>query len=150
RQRSVMDPERPDFSASAPVFKAVANALDKNPNLKLEIVGYSDSVGDEGKTRGRPRCLSDAIRRGSRPPHRQRFPSRETHSLQRHPRRSSPKPPGRIPPQIAGHASVWSVHTNQLVLHITRCINGGVNAMCQAPEVRIDRANDDARVAFGT
>lgn len=31
---------------SAPVLKMVAQALDKNPNLKLEIDGYTDSVGD--------------------------------------------------------------------------------------------------------
>ncbi|HZU25992.1 MAG TPA: OmpA family protein, partial [Bryobacteraceae bacterium] len=31
---------------SAAVLKAVANALDKNPNLKLGIEGYTDSVGD--------------------------------------------------------------------------------------------------------
>lgn len=31
---------------SAPVIKQVAAALDKNPNLKLEIDGYTDSVGE--------------------------------------------------------------------------------------------------------
>ncbi len=33
---------------SAPVLKMVAAGLSKNPNLKLEIDGYTDSVGDSG------------------------------------------------------------------------------------------------------
>ena len=33
-------------SESAPVIKQVAAALEKNPTLKLEIDGYTDSVGD--------------------------------------------------------------------------------------------------------
>ena len=31
---------------SAPVIKGVVRGLEKNPNLKLEIDGYTDSVGD--------------------------------------------------------------------------------------------------------
>jgi len=31
---------------SAAVLKAVSNGLDKNPNLKLEIDGYTDATGD--------------------------------------------------------------------------------------------------------
>jgi OmpA-OmpF porin, OOP family len=33
-------------SESAPILKQVAAGLEKNPNLKLEIDGYTDSVGD--------------------------------------------------------------------------------------------------------
>jgi OOP family OmpA-OmpF porin len=47
---------------SAPVFKAVANALDKNPNLKLEIVGYTDSVGDAQKNLALSKERSEAVR----------------------------------------------------------------------------------------
>jgi OmpA-OmpF porin, OOP family len=34
---------------SAPVLKMVSGALDKNPNLKLAIAGYTDSIGDAAK-----------------------------------------------------------------------------------------------------
>ncbi len=47
---------------SAPVIKAVARALDKNPNLKLAIVGYTDSTGDANHNLDLSKRRAEAVR----------------------------------------------------------------------------------------
>lgn len=47
---------------SAPVIKAVARGLDKNPNLKLAIVGYTDSTGDPNHNLDLSKRRAEAVR----------------------------------------------------------------------------------------
>jgi outer membrane protein OmpA-like peptidoglycan-associated protein len=47
---------------SAPVLKMVARGLEKNPNLKLEIDGYTDSVGDAAHNQDLSRRRGEAVR----------------------------------------------------------------------------------------
>jgi len=47
---------------SAPVLKAVLRALEKNPNLKLEIDGYTDSTGDAAHNQDLSKRRAEAIR----------------------------------------------------------------------------------------
>lgn len=47
---------------SAPVLKMVAGALQKNPNLKLQIQGYTDSTGDAEHNRDLSHRRADAVR----------------------------------------------------------------------------------------
>lgn len=47
---------------SAPVIKAVARGLEKNPNMKLEIDGYTDSVGNEQHNRDLSKRRAEAVR----------------------------------------------------------------------------------------
>jgi OmpA-OmpF porin, OOP family len=47
---------------SAAVLKAVANGLDKNPNLKLEIDGYTDSTGDAAHNADLSKRRAEAVK----------------------------------------------------------------------------------------
>ena len=47
---------------SAPVIKQIASALIKNPNLKLEIDGYTDSTGDAAKNQDLSQRRAEAVR----------------------------------------------------------------------------------------
>jgi OmpA-OmpF porin, OOP family len=47
---------------SAAVLKAVANGLDKNPNLKLEIDGYTDSTGDAAHNTDLSKRRAEAVK----------------------------------------------------------------------------------------
>lgn len=47
---------------SAPVLKMVAQGLQKNPNLKLEIDGYTDSVGDAAHNQDLSRRRAEAVK----------------------------------------------------------------------------------------
>jgi outer membrane protein OmpA-like peptidoglycan-associated protein len=47
---------------SAPVIKQIASALIKNPNLKLEIGGYTDSTGDAAKNLDLSQRRAEAVR----------------------------------------------------------------------------------------
>jgi OmpA-OmpF porin, OOP family len=47
---------------SAPVLKAVAQGLEKNPNLKLEIDGFTDSTGDGAHNLDLSKRRADAVR----------------------------------------------------------------------------------------
>lgn len=47
---------------SAPVLKMVAQGLERNPNLKLEIDGYTDSVGDAAHNVDLSRRRSEAVK----------------------------------------------------------------------------------------
>jgi outer membrane protein OmpA-like peptidoglycan-associated protein len=47
---------------SAPVIKQIASALIKNPNLKLEIDGYTDSTGDAAKNLDLSQRRAEAVR----------------------------------------------------------------------------------------
>ena len=47
---------------SAPVLKQIVAGLEKNPNLKLEIDGYTDSVGDAGHNLDLSQRHAEAVR----------------------------------------------------------------------------------------
>lgn len=47
---------------SAPVLKAVAQGLEKNPNLKLEIDGFTDSTGDSARNLDLSKRRADSVR----------------------------------------------------------------------------------------
>jgi outer membrane protein OmpA-like peptidoglycan-associated protein len=47
---------------SAPVIKQIASALIKNPNLKLEIDGFTDATGDAAKNQDLSQRRADAVR----------------------------------------------------------------------------------------
>jgi outer membrane protein OmpA-like peptidoglycan-associated protein len=47
---------------SAPVVKSIVRALEKNPNLKLEIDGYTDSVGNAGHNLDLSKRRAEAVR----------------------------------------------------------------------------------------
>lgn len=47
---------------SAPVIKAVARGLEKNPNLKLEVDGYTDSTGDAQHNQDLSKRRAEAVR----------------------------------------------------------------------------------------
>lgn len=49
-------------SESAPVIKAVLQALEKNPNLKLEIDGYTDSTGNADHNQDLSKRRAEAVR----------------------------------------------------------------------------------------
>ena len=88
---------------SAPVIKQVAAALDKNPNLKLEIDGYTDSVGDAAHNLDLSKRRAQAVQSvlvGQFGVDASRLTSnglrrRQAHRPQRHPgRRPRHQPPG--------------------------------------------------------
>ncbi|HLJ45313.1 MAG TPA: OmpA family protein [Bryobacteraceae bacterium] len=47
---------------SAPVLKLIASGLIKNPNLKVEIDGYTDSTGDEAHNKDLSKRRAEAVR----------------------------------------------------------------------------------------
>jgi OmpA-OmpF porin, OOP family len=50
------------LAISAPVIKQIAQALEKNPNLRLLIEGHTDSVGDAAHNMDLSRRRAEAVR----------------------------------------------------------------------------------------